>query len=159
MRPSVFLCLFASALLHCSSQPSAPDTSDAASQADARASASDSGTGKIDATPELDSGATLPEGAADSSSQAPVAATLKSVEKLGGGLHVTWTLGEAGLSSVELWRKQDSAAYAKRVGLPGTATSYHDASLPNGSSSYCYKLKETRAVMDSEFSNEICGVP
>ena len=79
--------------------------------------------------------------------------------KLSGGLHAEWTLGDTGLSGVELWRKVAAGAYAKLVSLPATANSYHDASATTASSTYCYKVKTLRGSHESDFSNEKCQSP
>ena len=79
--------------------------------------------------------------------------------KMAGALHAEWTLGDTGLSAVELWRKVGSGTYAKLVGLPGTSDAYHDTSATTSSSTYCYKVKTLRGTQESEFSNEKCQSP
>ncbi len=106
-----------------------------------------------------DAGGSMPTPDKAGMAMHPAAPQVTIVMKMGGALHVTWKLNETELTSVELWRKQDVSAYAKVVGLPGSATAYHDTSATAGASSYCYKVKSSRAGMDSEFSNEACGSP
>ena len=89
----------------------------------------------------------------------PATPTVMSAEKLAGGLHVMWMVNDTGLSGVDLLRKVNTGAYAKLVSLPGTATSYHDASASVATSTYCFKVQTTKSGQTSDLSNEICGSP
>ena len=88
----------------------------------------------------------------------PAAPQVMAVMKMAGALHVTWKLNDTGLSAVALMRKKDAGAYAKAYTLPGTATSQHDTAA-TGSGTYCYQVVTTRAGVDSDPSNEMCGTP
>ena len=94
-------------------------------------------------------------GAAGATSSASV--TLDSVEPLGGGLHVMWTISGATCDKIELWRNKDGGMYAVAYTLAATADSQHDAQVMSPSK-YCYKV---RCVQGSTYkeSNEKCGNP
>jgi hypothetical protein len=90
----------------------------------------------------------------------PATPTMNGVMVMSGSLHVSWTLNDTGLSSVELWRKDGSAGtYAKVYTLAGTATSKMDTTATNTSTTYCYQLKTIKGGVASDFSNEKCGTP
>ncbi len=135
-------------LFACSSDPTTSGGHDAGVPDDGSMGAMDSGGGSND------SGI-----GADSSASKPATPQLLGVAKLSGGLHVTWKLNDTGLTGTELWRKKDTGSYAKLTGLPGTATSYHDASASTGGANYCYQVMTLKGSEMSDMSNEVCGTP
>ena len=90
---------------------------------------------------------------------APEAPVMKSVAKMSGALHVTWSNTTNDCDAVVLWRKQDEAEYAIAYTLSGAATSQHDTEATSSSSTYCYKAQCERGELVSADSNEKCGTP
>jgi hypothetical protein len=120
----------------------------------------------IDASGEAPDSAATPQPDAGTSPDAAIAAGVKPITpqvtmvmKMGGALHATWKLNDKSLTGVELWRAKDAEPAAKVVGLPGTATSYHDTGASTSSSKYCYQVMTVRAGETSEMSNAVCASP
>lgn len=120
--------------------------------ADADTSTSDTGTADAD-------GGADAELVVDAAVTKPITPQIASVAKMSGALHVTWKLNDTGLSGVELWRKKDAGTYAKLLGLPGSATNYHDTSADAAGSNYCYQVMTVKGDAASDKSNEVCGTP
>lgn len=119
----------------------------------------DAATAAPDTGPAVADGGTDAEVVADAAATKPVTPQIASVAKMTGSLHVTWKLNDTGLSGVELWRNKDTGAYAKLLGLPGSATNYHDTSADAAGSNYCYQVMTMKGDVASDKSNEVCGTP
>lgn len=136
---------------------SSSDTGSTAPQDDAGDGAD---TATDDTAPADDTGTAADTAPAnDAPATAPNTPAVTGVMKMAGALHVTWKLNDTGLSSVELWRKTGTGAYAKAYTLPGSATSEHDTAASVVGTTYCYQVKTIRAGMESQLSVEKCGSP
>ena len=105
-----------------------------------------------------DDAATDDASVAEAGPAKPATPTITGIMAMG-GMHLTWTLNDTGLSSVELWRKQDQGAYAKAYTLAGTAVTKLDSQASTASSTYCYQVLTVRNGVSSDLSNEECGSP
>jgi hypothetical protein len=88
----------------------------------------------------------------------PEAPVISSVMKMGGNLHVSWTLPDDPCDQVALFRKHDSGDYQLAYTLTGVATSQHDAGAV-ASGEYCYEIVCRVGDLQSDYSNEMCGTP
>ena len=86
---------------------------------------------------------------------APTVVSLTETKGSGKGLNITWTLADANLTGVEVWRKADSGSYAKVTTVTGTTTAYFDATA-TGMRTYCYELKALRGAAESGLSKSKC---
>jgi hypothetical protein len=70
---------------------------------------------------------------------------------------LTWQDPEKNAHTVILERRADpGGTYAKIVSLPGPATTYTDANLPQGQG-YCYRAAACSPSVCSDWSNEACA--
>lgn len=88
----------------------------------------------------------------------PKAPTLSTVEKMSGGLMVTWKNNEVGCASIEGERKTATDAYQVVFSVNGDATSKHDQTA-TADTTYTYRLRCMKGDMPSEYCAEMSGNP
>jgi hypothetical protein len=88
----------------------------------------------------------------------PKSPTLMSVEKMSGGLMVTWKNNEAGCAAVEGERKTATEGYRVVFSVNGDATSKHDDTA-TADTTYTYRLRCMKGDMPSEYCPELSGNP
>lgn len=91
--------------------------------------------------------------------ETPEAPVMKSLAKMSGALHVSWSNVTADCDAVHLSRNENGGEYGEIKKLAGTATSQHDTGANDSSVTYCYTASCERAGLFSVESNEKCGSP
>jgi hypothetical protein len=94
---------------------------------------------------------------------APVSALLApvlvSVEKMHGGLHVTWTNTQKGCDAIEGERKLDADFKLVFTVPDGTVDNKHDALGLVAGKAYTYRVRCKKAAEFSPYSEEMKGTP
>lgn len=98
------------------------------------------------------------DGGGDAATPTLPAPTITTIMKMGGALHVSWSLNASGLSGVEVWRKKDAGTYALAYTLSGTTTSQMD-SKATAPGTYCYQVVNLQGGVTSDKSPEKCATP
>jgi hypothetical protein len=89
---------------------------------------------------------------------APEAPALKSVAKMMGALHVTWTNPASGCDTIEGERKTATDPYALAFTVPGEADNKHDTAA-TAATTYTYRLRCKKGGVYSAYSAEMSGNP
>jgi len=127
------------------------DTLPTADSSDAEAEGSD--VRFDDATDGGDDG---DAGVAEAVSAAPAAPIIKDVVTMKDGMHITWLPNAVLLDGVEIWRRRNATPYVQVKTLTGEFDNIHDYDVV-APAFYCYRLKNRRAGVSSELSDEMCG--